>query len=532
MNFDDYSQNYSGYGVTVTIIDTGVACDRENTVHYKYEDGKIIHCNTANYDNKHGTICAETILRVAPNAELCDICVEEKGAITESALICALNFADANLESDIICICLALDEYSVGLADVLKKIEKTFVFASGRKNRLSYPSDLTNVIKVYYDSEIDGVEIISENAIAVNCEEIQSSSLACAYISGVFSVILEAKALWRFDDVKNWIFPDTPKQVQEHNSLILPERFVAFFPVKYLEHKDNFIDNLIGYYDDDMIVRDFNGLRLSENYKTVHINTEEREKIISPTTVGNYFAGNFINNSPDRKIPLQNHYSIEGDYICDIEQPIIALTSFGYGSSKIDLQLIMHKNISKLGYTVKCSTYNPMGILFKDFIVFEYPEQIVCPKMIYSINKFIYELSIETVPDIFILNIGGSIRGINYQNRYNMGMLFETYLKAFKIDIVMLCVTVNVSIDTVLFEIERLKATGIAEVIVVVSDNQYDSATYESFTGMKYFKCSCDKQKAYAEMLRMKYDISSVHILNEFDSIAIAETIVKKFKLG
>jgi len=58
-----------------------------------------------------------------------------------------------------------LDGYSVGLAEILKKFEKTFIFASGRKGMLSYPSDLSNVIKVYYDSEVSGVEIVSENTI-------------------------------------------------------------------------------------------------------------------------------------------------------------------------------------------------------------------------------------------------------------------------------------------------------------------------------------------------------------------------------
>jgi len=529
MKFDDYLQNYSGYGVTVTIIDTGVTLERENTIHYRYENGEIKNCDVKCFDSNHGTICAQMILQSAPGVNLNDICVKENGVITESALICALNFAYHNLESDVICVCLALDDYSVGLAEILKKFERTFILASGRKGMLSYPSDLINVIKVYYDSEVSGVEIVSENTIAVNFEEIQSSSLACAYVSGLFSVVLEAKALWQFDDVKKWMFSDLSKPILEQDPLILPERFVAFFPVEYLEYKNQFIDALIGYYDNDMIARDFDGNRLMENYKTVHINMDEREKVISPTTVGNYFVGNFINGSLDNRVRLQSHYAIDGDYICDIEQPIIAVASFGHGSSKFDLQLKIHKSISKLGYTVKCSTYNPMGILFKDFVVFEYPEQIICPKVIYSINKFIYELSIDADPDIFILNVGGSIRTINYQNRYNMGMLFETYLKAFKIDIVLLCVTVNVSIDTVLFEIERLKATGIKDVVVVVSDNQYDEATYESFTGMKYFKCSGDKQDAYAESMRMKYDAGLIHKLNDFDSLNITEAIIKKF---
>ncbi|MCL2284175.1 MAG: S8/S53 family peptidase [Fibromonadales bacterium] len=529
MNIDDYLKNYSGYGITVTIIDTGVTLDRENIIHYRYETEDIVNCSAIGFGSNHGTICAETILRLASNVKLNDICIEENGDIIESALICALNFAHFNLDSDIICICLALDEYSISLAKILKEFENTFIFASGRKNKLSYPSDLSNVIKVYYDSEVSGVEIISENAIAVNYEEIKSSSLACAYISGLFSVILEAKALWQFDDIKKWIFPGIRKSIFEHDSLILPEKFIAIFPVKYLVYKDNFIDNLVGYYDDDMVVRNFDCIQLLENYKTVYINTDERTKVISPTTVGDYFVGNFINGTLDNKIQLKSHYSIESDYICDIAQPIITLASFGYGASKFDLQLKVHNNISKLGYNAKCLTYNPMGILFKDFVVFEYPKQIICPNFIYSINKFIYELSITNDTDIFILNVGGSIRAINYHNSYDMGMLFEAYIKAFRIDIILLCVNINVSIDAILFEIERLKATGITEVIIVVSDNEYDNTTYETSTGMKYFKCSDDKQYAYAEKLRDKYCFNLVHLLDDFNSLDVNEVIIKKF---
>jgi hypothetical protein len=110
MNFNDYLQNYSGYGLTVTIIDTGVIYDKDNIVHYRHENGSIINGKAISSNSNHGTVCAETILHLAPHVKLNDICVEENGTITESALICALNFAESSLENDIICICLALDE--------------------------------------------------------------------------------------------------------------------------------------------------------------------------------------------------------------------------------------------------------------------------------------------------------------------------------------------------------------------------------------------------------------------------------------
>ena len=527
MFFNDYLENYSGHGVTVTIIDTGVNFDSVNTTRYKYENGAIINRNAISSESNHGTVCAKTILHLAPDVKLNDICVVENGTITESALICALNFAKANLENDIICICLALEEYSPSIAEVLKKFEKVFIFASGRKNKVAYPADLSNVIKVYYDKDVSGVEVVSENAVAVNFEDIKSSSLACAYISGLFSVILEAKALWQFDEIKKWFFIKTENPVPEKN-FILPEKFISLFPVKYLEYKDKFIDNLLGYYDDDMIVRDFNGIQLLDNYKTVYINPDEKQLVIAPKTIGDYFAGNFINSTQDNKIQFHNHYAIESDYICDIAQPIIVLASFGHGASKFDLQLKVYKNISKLGYNGKYLTYNPTGIIFKDFTVFEYPKEIVCPKLIYSINRFIYESAITGDTDIFILNVGGSIRAINYHNSYDMGMLFEIYMKAFRIDIVFLCININVNIDTMLFEIERLKATGIPEVIVVVSDNEYDNSTYENPTGMRYFKCNADKQVAYAEKLKEKYSSNLVYLLQDFDSLDVVENITKK----
>jgi hypothetical protein len=528
MIFDDYLQNYTGYGITVTIIDTGVKLSREGISHYKYDNEEIVKCDVIGNESSHGSSCAETILRLAPNVKLNDICIEKNGKIPESALICALNFAYSSLENDIICICLALDEYSINLAEILKKFKKTFIFASGRKDNVSYPADLCNVIKINYDSEVTGVKIISENVIAVNCEGMKSSSIACAYITGLFSAVLEAKALWQFDDIKNAIFRFEKKPIIEHQSLILPDEFIAHFPVEYLEHKNNFIDNLIGYYDDNMVVRDFNGTQLKKNIKTIYVNPEERKKVITPSTVGDYFAGHFDNSAQISTIQLQNHYAVESDYICDVSKPIIALASFGYGASKFDLQVKIYNNISKLGYNVKNSTYNPMGILFKDFVVFEYPKQILCPKIIYSINRFIYESSITDDPDMFILNVGGSIRTINYHNPYDMGMLFEVYMKAFRIDVVLLCVNINVSIDTILYEIERLKAANIPEVILVISDNQYDIGTYELGSGMRYFKCSSDKQEDYAEKLREKYSPSLVHLLDKFDSLDVTETIVMK----
>lgn len=137
MFFNDYLENYSGYGVTVTIIDTGVNFDSVNTVHYRYENGAIINCKAISSESNHGTVCAGTILHLAPDVKLNDIRVEENGTITESALICALNFAESSLENDIICICLALDECSPRLGETLKKFEKVFILASGSKNKVA-----------------------------------------------------------------------------------------------------------------------------------------------------------------------------------------------------------------------------------------------------------------------------------------------------------------------------------------------------------------------------------------------------------
>jgi hypothetical protein len=153
----------------------------------------------------------------------------------------------------------------------------------------------------------------------------------------------------------------------------------------------------------------------------------------------------------------------------------------------------------------------------------------VSPSIIYSINKFIYESSISDDTDMFVVNVGGSVRAINYHNSYDMGMLFENYMKAVRIDIVFLCVNINISIDTILYEIKRLKITGIAEVVIVVSDNQYDLESYESATGLKYYKCGIDVRKIYADELRMRYDSDLVYMLDDFDSMNTIEAIVEKF---
>ena len=541
MNFDSYLKNFSGHGISVTVIDTGVMLERENIAHFRYDNGCIIACDAEGFRDlsetysSHGTDCVEVILRVAPNVSINDICVEENSLITESALISALRFAHSDLESDIVCVCLALDEYSSELLDALKEMEGTFIVASGSKDKVLYPADLDNVIKVYYNSEISGVRIISENTIAVNHlgENYNSSSMSCAYFTGLFSLVLEEKALWKHSDVRTWLFqsinPSTEKPIHLQAILDLPEKFVAVFPSKYLNYRDSFIDNLVGYYDDEVMLHSFDGISLKENEnKTLYINEDERQKVITPTTIGNFFAGNFINATTDNKIQLLNHYKIKGDYICEIEQPIIALASFGYGASKFDLQLKLHSGITKLGYSAKSSTHNPMGILFKDFMTFEYPKTIICPKIIYSLNKVIYETSLAHNPDIFILNVGGSIRAINYHNPYDMGMLFEAYMKAFRIDVVFLCANTNVSVDTLLFEIQRLKATGIAEVVVVASNKQYDSATLESGTGLKHIQSSDDKQKTFIEVLRSEYDTNLVYALDDFDSPDVVGSIVGK----
>ena len=107
-----------------------------------------------------------------------------------------------------------------------------------------------------------------------------------------------------------------------------------------------------------------------------------------------------------------------------------------------------------------------------------------------------------------------------------MGMLFEAYMKAFKIDIVLLCVTVNTSYQTIFHEIERMKATGIKEVIIVISENQYDNNSYESATGMRYYKYPKEKQIFYYETLKEKNNHNQIYSLHDFDNIDSVNNLI------
>ena len=102
MDFNYYLKNFTGYGITVTIIDTGVNIRQDNVTHYRLEDENIIRCDTTLIKSTHGTMCAETILRVSPNIQIIDICVENKDSLLEHGIINALDFAFSNLKNRLV----------------------------------------------------------------------------------------------------------------------------------------------------------------------------------------------------------------------------------------------------------------------------------------------------------------------------------------------------------------------------------------------------------------------------------------------
>ena len=102
LNVDLLRGYYTGHGVKVALIDTGISAevcaqsvDVRTYAYYKNED-RIKECPDAIIYSDHGTSCGKMILAVAPQAAVYSINVEDEAKdFTEEGIAAAIRFAVA-----------------------------------------------------------------------------------------------------------------------------------------------------------------------------------------------------------------------------------------------------------------------------------------------------------------------------------------------------------------------------------------------------------------------------------------------------
>lgn len=272
-------EEYTGQGVRVAVLDTGVYTNHQDLITNKIleysvdDDCNVIYSPGISDDFGHGTACSWLIQRMAKNAEIISIkCLDKKGTGVEVKIIEALKWC---LESNIDIINMSLGALSVKYVDEFKKIgreahdKNIFIMASCHDSGYeSVPACIDYFIpvlgksikgkNVFYYS--DGKFITNGGRqrvawISPNFILSEGSSFATARMSGIAALFRESFPQYKYDfflnELKNnasdyrvtEIKPIIRDRIVEYNSNYFDiKKAIIFSFTKEMQTLINFVD--------------------------------------------------------------------------------------------------------------------------------------------------------------------------------------------------------------------------------------------------------------------------------------------------
>jgi len=513
MDYTYYKRMYTGQGVKIALIDSGILEELE-----EINNSKIKRKVKKTIRDMHGTFCAIQIFRNAKNAEVYDLnVVNQNNEICESDLIAAIQFAVAQ-KVDIINISLKLKKFSEDLYKACQiAVQNGIIILAASDNDLSFPADFKQVIKITAQNQDVDILSVDNNCISIknfdfkctiNKEEYTlepSSSIACAHYAGILACIKESQPIDSWEMLKYNIFDEMnndsylPKIVELQNSTIVINnsdhtQLLSRF------HK-NINRNIIGYYD--IIEKkffDFQGGQLHQkdfkNILEICPLEYERQSLLDQSIFNNlnqYMCGCLQSDKSINKIELISHNSNKAKYISYVKTPVIFIAGVGVSSQKFEIQLTLFNEFKERDINSKNITYNPLGILY-DFYTYEYPKEIVVPNIVFSINNDLYELSKMSDTDIIIANIAGGFTPLNAHNLNDFGSLFYSYIKAVDIDVLILTINSGINYSSIKKELDKIKLENIPNIFLVLTDLCYDEMLMESAKGVRAIAIDSESQ--------------------------------------
>ena len=549
----------------VALIDTGIS---KNDVNYRH---KVRHFSLLNETlveeykapkDCHGTDCFKEIVSNLKNEniEIFDLNIlDETGVLQVSNILSAIT-KSIEEKVDIINISLGLTGYSQELNDICEKAVQNNIIilsAASHANTISFPADFKNVICVKVDQQQkDEIKTIDSTTISIAMRDFiikehdtefdfSSSSLACARVCGHFCNILshmplndKFKILFQKYNINPFLSDDIGYNINLKKSgiaeVLLNHRVaIVLFPSNSLDILDKTLinENIVAYYDhekfdfynfqDGNSTKDFDVIViLNSSYFDLDIPKNIKEKYSSYQIV---CIGNFLNIDDNNYL---YHYSdFESSEISVLEKPVIAITSLCSGLNKTDIQLSLLKSLKEDGLEVGSISNNPIGLLYNTNI-FNFPNELKFPNIVYSINKFMYLNEINTDMDAWVLNIGGAIGQVNSLNTYNFGKLADAYFSAANIDVAIMCVNPSIDVSNLKLQLAHLYKHGIENIFVVLSHNDIDATTMDYRDGLQtYF---IDDVKYYDALEYLKKNIDeTVFTLEEVQSGTLYENIIE-----
>lgn len=532
--------------IKIALIDTGVSdsvalknnCSIkhfsiiQNKVVEKYKDPILTH----------GTSCLEEILKQKIPLDILDINVlGENGDITINNVILGIDKA-IELQADIINISLGFTEYSSQLYELCQKaVENNIavISAMSHTQEVSYPADFKNVIGVDVDSDQkDIVQTVGDSVISIKMDKqlicknnvkynFASSSMASAYFSGLFATkLIGNPVLDKFTLLRNlynlkiyspvdYIDDLKYKNMKLYEKIKNKKVAVVLLPSNVNNNATNIIsslkiNNIVAWYNNKTgHFYSFDGQTTNDFDVILVINSTQYEVTISEYLIPHFnkyeilFLGKFKNIESQNNL-IYDHNHFNNSTVSKLTKPIILVAGVSWDLGKFIIQKSLVKNFSKDGFFVKAVTYNPCGVLY-NFDVFNYPDRIIFPDIVCSINNYMCCVENNINLDAWIINVGGGLF-VNNFNKFSYGKLIESYFQAANIDILVLCVPAFYGLEMLRLNINRALTYGIKKIFLVISQNTIEGSTINSFNALKTYKVDFPKYDTSVDYIRQNFD--------------------------
>lgn len=510
----------------VALIDTGISKNQINNrcevKHFSLLKQALIEEYKEPVDN-HGTDCFKEIVSNTKNnkIQILDLNISDKTGNLQVLNIISAIKKSIEEKVDIINISLGLTAYSQELYDICENaIQNNIVIlsAASHANTISFPADFKNVICVKVDQEqTEKIKAIAYTTVSISMRDFiikekdtefdfSSSSLACArlcgYLCGDLSnmplndkfKILSHKYninLYSSDDFSCNI---DLKESGIHKILLNNRVAVVLFPSSSLENvnKDFIHENILAYYDHEKCdFYSFSNGEPTKDFEVIIILNSSYIDLEVPETIKEKYRGykifcigNFLNIDDNKYLYDYNEY--ESSEISVLEKPVIAITSLCSGLNKSDIQLSLLNSFKRDGMDIESVSNNPLGVLYNTN-VFNFPNELKFPNIVYSINKYMYLSEVNKDMDAWLINIGGAIGQVNSLNTYNFGKMADAYFSAANIDVAIMCVNPSIDVLNLKLQLAHLYKHGIEKIFIVISHNDIDASTMDYRDGLQTY---------------------------------------------
>lgn len=549
--------------IRIALIDTGLSdeyCKRKNleVKHFYVSSNKVIEGCQESID-QHARYCIEMILNNDnPEFEFFDICIMDK---LEKSLILGIKKAISE-NADIINLSLGCNTYSPELFKACEEaIDNNIVIiaAASHDGEVFYPAYLKNVVCVKvsnHQSEIiekvdDSTISISDKLPVTTDNQPLSTSLAAAYFTGEVGRALNNKPFYnKFKILKNNFnlnIKNTYSDITQSNykemdlNVILKKHKAAVVldPFEDIEHfnADFMHKNIVAYYDHELqIFKNFSNHQKSDmefEYIFILNTLAHNQQMEIPLNIKArflqhkmVFLGNFKHFEDETNL-IYKHEDWNDNSLVNLTKPIIMIIGLGCNFNKFDVSLTLFDMLQHHNIKTNVITYDKKGILY-GWNVFKYPDKIIFPDIVGSINNYINLAETNKDFDMWIIDVGGGSFFFNNKNRNNFGKLNEAYFHAINVDILLICIDGYVNYNDLDLYIKRVQSLGIDNIYYILSENAIDPLSWDGKEGIQNYKLDKQKYTECFKKLKTKYK-ENIFSMDDVRGGILYDNIMKLF---